>query len=441
MEHRIPVWVWLIAIGICGVIFFAGRRAHLLHYSTTHQQTNVSSSPSSGNEPIHATAPTEEHNSLHIDIPNPPAPAHNAYDDFLLACKVLIDESGVARAYADTNNTTITLTEKETLLRKNARARTLLQTGLAHNYQCPPIRSFAQAMPYAAHFRGLMHLLMLDSQVQAAHARWDIAVPDALQAIQLGTKIQHGTILIGYLEGISFQMTGARACWSLINQLDLPQTMTDLQSLQSTLSDQTTVAEAIREEKWMALATIKAMLEQSGKTETDHSLDAQAIKQLPEDRKRQLIAAYTQYLDAWIDNASKPYAAFVDVPPPSDPYVRQFAAPNMWKLYLLKAAACQANLRMLQLTLALQAYHLQHHTLPPTLDALTPAYLRMLPNDPFARQGSFLYRPKGSNYRLYSLGPDGKDDGGEAVDNGGDINTRYRISEDSQGDLVAGINM
>ena len=65
--------------------------------------------------------------------------------------------------------------------------------------------------------------------------------------------------------------------------------------------------------------------------------------------------------------------------------------------------------------LALRAYRLEHGAYPATLAALTPAYLKQIPNDPFAASGPLHYKRQGSKYVLYSIGPDGKDDGGKPI--------------------------
>jgi hypothetical protein len=62
------------------------------------------------------------------------------------------------------------------------------------------------------------------------------------------------------------------------------------------------------------------------------------------------------------------------------------------------------------------ALHTHDHGAPPeTLDGLVPAYLPVLPTDPFAPDGRFRYIP-GPTMRdivLYTVGWDGKDDGGK----------------------------
>lgn len=74
----------------------------------------------------------------------------------------------------------------------------------------------------------------------------------------------------------------------------------------------------------------------------------------------------------------------------------------------------EAMLRLLIAELALRAYRLDHEEDPAHLVALVPAILAAVPSDPFTgRPLVYLKTPGG--YRLYSLGPDGLDDGGRPI--------------------------
>jgi len=101
-------------------------------------------------------------------------------------------------------------------------------------------------------------------------------------------------------------------------------------------------------------------------------------------------------------------------------------------------------------TLALHAYQLDHGSYPATLTALVPGYLNSIPDDPFALNGPLRYRLKGQQYVLYSIGPDGKDDGGVPSKDGVKLavpaqkrpnRSQVTITAESTGDIVAGVNI
>lgn len=73
-----------------------------------------------------------------------------------------------------------------------------------------------------------------------------------------------------------------------------------------------------------------------------------------------------------------------------------------------------ARQRLLATELAIRAHWLEKGTRPKALADLVPEYLTSIPEDPFSAQ-PLLYRPGEKGYRLYSVGPDGRDDGGLLV--------------------------
>jgi hypothetical protein len=67
--------------------------------------------------------------------------------------------------------------------------------------------------------------------------------------------------------------------------------------------------------------------------------------------------------------------------------------------------------RNLHVAFALAAYQRDHKTYPKALSALSPKYLDTVPEDLFTGK-PLVYRPAAGGFLLYSLGPNGKDDGG-----------------------------
>lgn len=70
-----------------------------------------------------------------------------------------------------------------------------------------------------------------------------------------------------------------------------------------------------------------------------------------------------------------------------------------------------ATIRLLITDLAVRLHRDEHGSLPPNLQALVPRYLPAMPVDPFSGE-SIIYRPQGDDFVVYSVGLDGKDDGG-----------------------------
>jgi hypothetical protein len=66
---------------------------------------------------------------------------------------------------------------------------------------------------------------------------------------------------------------------------------------------------------------------------------------------------------------------------------------------------------MALLALALSAYRTEHGAYPKTLGETAPVYIDAIPKDPFS-DGPLHYKSEGNGYLLYSVGQNGKDDGG-----------------------------
>ncbi len=94
---------------------------------------------------------------------------------------------------------------------------------------------------------------------------------------------------------------------------------------------------------------------------------------------------------------------------------------------------------------ALQAYRAEHGVYPATLAMLLPAYLPKIPSDPCAHRAELRYKLHGEKYLLYSIGPDGKDDGGRAIEHASKTGSgHYAVflnSSPGNGDIVAGVNL
>jgi hypothetical protein len=87
--------------------------------------------------------------------------------------------------------------------------------------------------------------------------------------------------------------------------------------------------------------------------------------------------------------------------------------------------------RNLHLAFALAAYKADHGAYPPKLADLAPKYLPKVPDDIFSGK-ALIYRPSENGYLLYSVGANGKDEGGRWFDDdppGDDPSVRMPLPE------------
>ena len=92
-----------------------------------------------------------------------------------------------------------------------------------------------------------------------------------------------------------------------------------------------------------------------------------------------------------------------------DPY--SFAVP--YNAFLLRSSATELASRRLAVTaIAAERYRRAHAGAPPpSLDALVPAFLPRVPEDPYSGQPLVL-KPAADGYTIYSVDFDRRDDGG-----------------------------
>jgi hypothetical protein len=91
--------------------------------------------------------------------------------------------------------------------------------------------------------------------------------------------------------------------------------------------------------------------------------------------------------------------------------------------------------RLTETQCALRAYKLTTGKYPAALQSLVPAYLPDVPLDPYSNLQPLKYKLTGHTYLLYSIGPDGVDNGGKPM-----AKTTFGQPTPKTGDIVAGIN-
>jgi len=85
--------------------------------------------------------------------------------------------------------------------------------------------------------------------------------------------------------------------------------------------------------------------------------------------------------------------------------------------YPSRAAEGDAKHRLAILAVAVTKYRLKTGSLPENLEQLTPEFIEMIPTDPFTGKPMRMIRTKDGQARLYSLGPNRKDDESRMLNN------------------------
>lgn len=340
--------------------------------------------------------------------------------------------------------------ERAFFVSENKKVLSDFRAALPYEYKTPPTRSMMTLFPYISKYRALSRLIDLNSQVEARHKNWAAAVNSSLDGIEFGTKMPRGGGVIHGLVGIALQRIDRENVWGYIDYLTESEAKAAGERLEGIIDEQVPFSETLMEEKWAMQASIIELMKKKEFTQTlldgSHSIlqdrswieAIYSVALLNLTSNRTIMRRYTQHMDMMIE-ASK-Y--------PCGDKRRQYAEPDIknivdsvllpsYKKAEFKWTANETQNQMLLVALALQAYKRKYQQYPNSLSALAPE-LPEIPFDSFGKD-TFLYKKTEQKYLLYSVGPDIKDDGGQAVKDirGGRPNV---ANMDSKGDIVAGIN-
>ena len=301
-------------------------------------------------------------------------PNPNGYDELVAALPQVVPNSGFWR--------TQELADLRPLLDSNSNALAQVRAALHHEWRVPFTNDpgFTWVMPILSSGKGVAQLFCAEGRRAELEGRTNDALRAYGQCMELGSRISRGGLMIHELVALAIKATGVR----------------DAQPL---------------------LATA----------------DAAAVRELLD----QLIA---------IDRSMEPAEEIIarDKSWSSVTYGRMrvwWANVVTWKTmrdvrerFRLRRDRSQAELRLLALDAALRLYRERHGKHPDALSALVPEFFSSVPLDPFTGR-PFIYKPLTNSYLLYSVGPDGVDDGGKPLTK--QITLQRRGLDVEQGDLIS----
>jgi hypothetical protein len=282
----------------------------------------------------------------------PPLPNPNGYDDFVKASE------GVTENISDFP--TFDRPSLDALVSTNAEALRLVRLGLT--LQCVmPLDAAVTNVDVMVHqlmgMKRLAHLLAAEGRLRELENRPADAARSYVEAIRLGNEMSRGGFLITRLVGIACASIGGHALAQVVPKLNREQARTVLMELEKVDAGRVTWSEVQRNERYFA--------------------------------------------------HHQPGTGF-------NPILRVV---GWWQLRhpLQKAETkhriIMAHERLLAGELALSCYQSEQGRVAARLDDLVTNYLSRVPQDPFSGR-PLIYRAQGTNWLLYSVGPDGVDDGG-----------------------------
>jgi hypothetical protein len=282
-----------------------------------------------------------------------PLPNPNGYDDFRRAGKMVTGKVG---DFPDLDREAL-----RALVETNAEPLRVLRLGLTRRCAVPADTAIADF----AKLRDLACLKLLAQTLSAEGRLWELdnrpgdAAHSYSDAIQFGCDVGQGGAIINRLVGIACEAVGRSPLVKLVPKLSGGQIRPLLGELEQINSNEVSWEEVLRNENRLTSARIGPMklvfyLLQAGRI--------RAMRSASEEKHELAVA----------------------------------------------------QLRLLTVELALRCYRFEQGQTPGKLDLLVPKYLQRVPSDPFSGH-ALVYRPQGTNWLLYSVGPDRVDDGGKAM--------------------------
>lgn len=342
------------------------------------------------------------------------------------------------------------LARREAWLKSNAKGFALFQQALrAPVGPEPSVSAPAKVlMGQYGDLRQLARYKLIEANTRELRRDWNGALQSHLDVVQLGNDVGQGGGLISALTGHAIIALGRDGVWELSERLNLAQAKAATVRLQGLYLGRLLLTGTIGAEKQSGLKMLRGMMldpkwrapELWGVTESAQREDL--LKVTPEE----VLVRYAQKMDAQTANALLPYRTLVLQPRRAQKTFDDLLVPDL-RSYAFTFARTDSAMAAWLVVLALHVHKLERGAYPQTLNALVPRYLNRVPVDPFSAAAPLRYRRTAKSYVLWSIGPDGLDNGGQAVQW-----ARPRIlypgakpllpfvSTDSKGDFVAGKN-
>jgi len=290
---------------------------------------------------------------MHVPA-HPPLPKPNGYDDFVAAGEAVSGQVPDFRA--------LDYDQLEDLISANAQSLRLLRIGLARQCRAPieaALTNVAELPTELSAMKRLAQLLAAEGRLRELDNRPGDAARSYTDAIRLGNEMSRGGLLITRLVGIACEAIGYQALANLAPKLSRDSDRVLVAQLEEIDAHRVTWAEVVQSEKSCA-----------------HYHFRQHLNPIT------LVVGWWNTRRA-VDKAEARHKTVI------------------------------AHERLIATELALRCYQCDKRRVPASLDELVTNYLPKLPQDPFSGRAMIYHPHIGTGWLVYSVGPDGVDDGGK----------------------------
>jgi len=394
--------------------------------------------------------------------PAAPRPKPNGYDFYVAAAKATVRFSPEVDPASDTQfpygadplsspyaRANYSLARRKAWLRANVRTFALVNQGLHTPSMAPDI---PMGMNHDwGHLRQLARDLSVRSRTFQMEGKPFLATQSALDGMQMAQDVSRGGDFMARLVGVAIMAISRRPLDDFdktINQLSADEARTRAQRLEILLAKEPTPTQVLKEEKRVGLAELRRAFSRPNwrgplkLTDGTQEAPTQTLRRFTTS-KREVYEDTIRIEDAVIANSKLPYsqATTAIVPTGLDPFTKDFGL-GLGNTIKNEARNATSN-NMLLLRLALRSYIAVHGQAPRALSALVPSVLkRGIPTDVYSDGKPLFYQPRGATYKLWSVGPDMKNDGDIPFPPRGGGVAKFPVMNtlDNKGDFVAGLN-
>ena len=365
------------------------------------------------------------------------------------------------------------LAEKRKILSRYFTSQSWIRRGFAYPFQGPLIASFYESPTYWGEANQLARTFALETQVKTESGDIGGACESALDGIEFGAQLS--TSADYRWVGESSEALARARLWPLIDRLTGSQAKEAARRLEKIDAKHLQFGDLLSEERWSMIARLETAYKRSdwrtvllGLSSAENSTRAGirvvSFLYMAPYTKTRIMSDYSNVMLKEIRLARQPYTTANESEDPEKQGLHNVVLANLLPSYAQQRfnhlRSSEAPTAMLLAALAVRAYEVDHHRLPDHLSSLVPQYLKSIPADPFGHGTPIGYLPlkhptldsKGQVVWLYSIGPDGKNDGGKPIERvfktGSPIvwskllvdTNSLTVNTFSQGDIVAGVN-
>jgi hypothetical protein len=357
------------------------------------------------------------------------------------------------------------LSGKKQWLSQNRRAFELFDQARKADCLFPPVRSPQPDGEIVIGFypRWLARYVAVECEVLAAEGKHEAAVQRALDIWEMSLDISRGAPLIVSLESLIAEVYARRALDGEIAHLGGAQAKRAAQRLEKLLATRVTYRAILQEERSTALYQTRALLEKAIYDEAREKEIEEAIQRGETDIDfthgsthgsaparsgpvfnwvlRRHMREYERGVRLLIAGADATWPQrAIALPSDLDPRVVKLM--NILQKSRFFHARNQAQARLTLARLAIHAFRKDTGVYPQSLQELAPKYLPQVPRDPFGSGETLRYKRDDKRYKLWSIGPDVRDDNGVPAVNTSArrASSRHAVTINSTGDIVANIS-